>query len=164
MQIDNGKWHARVGIFYSWKPLLKTKSKNKEILPFLLYHTIYFLLPFLTYFVTTQQNHFQCVFKNSTKIPISQSLYLLKIANLICFPCFFSKFTLSVWGYWEKSWFQAFISKFLPLEFKWDYSSWLKPLWYKLILPMKTNLTFLNSSIQNDDHKLKIKSLSLCLS
>ena len=28
MQLDNGKWHTRVVMFYSLKPLLETKSKN----------------------------------------------------------------------------------------------------------------------------------------
>ena len=106
MPIDNDAWHARVGIFFSLKPLLKTKSKNKEILSFLLHHTAYILLSVLAYFVTTQLNHLQRVFNRIIKkIPISYNLRLLKIANLILFPvfCFFSKFTLSQCGDIEKN-------------------------------------------------------------
>ena len=98
MPIDNGTWHARVAILYSLKPLLKRKSKNKEILSFLLHHTTYFLFSILAYFVTTQLNYLQCVFNRIIqKIPISQSPHLLKIADLIMFLVFFFKiYSLSV--------------------------------------------------------------------
>ena len=92
MPTDNCTWHARGRISYSLKPLLKTKSKNNEILSFLLDHTTYFLLSILPYFVTTQLNHLPCVFSRIiTKIPISENLRLLKISTFLLFLVFFFK-------------------------------------------------------------------------
>ena len=108
----NRWWHmARKNRYLlQFKTLLKTKSKINEILSFLLHHTTYFLLIILAFFVTTQLYHFPCVFGCIIqKITISQNLYLFKLANFLLFSggffCFFfSKFTLSMWWYWEKSW------------------------------------------------------------
>ena len=122
--------HARVGIFNSLKPLLKTKPKNKEMVTLSLHHTTYVLFSILAYFLTTQLNHLQCVFNCIIKnIPISQNLLLLKIANLVLLSVFyFSKFTLSLSlslseGILRKILVQVFISTFLPLKFKWAYTS-----------------------------------------
>ena len=105
MLIDNGTWHATVGILYSLKPLPKIKPKIKEMLAFLLHHTTYFLASILDYLVTTQLNHHKYIFNCIiNKILTPQNLHLLKIANLILLSLFFfSKFTFSVWEYFWRA-------------------------------------------------------------
>ena len=152
-------WHARVGIFHSLKPLLKIKSENNEILSFLLYPMTYFLLSILAYFVRTQLNHLLCVI-NRIINPISQNLRLLKIANFLLFSVSFFSKTYSL--------IDGDISKILPLQFKWGYSSWCIKITLIQTYITDQNFgivclsqTFLNSSIQNDDHKLKIDGCNL---
>ena len=99
MPIDNGTWHTRVGVFYSLKPLFKTKSIIKEILAFLLHHTSYFLASILDYLVTTQLNHLQCIFSCIiNKILMLENLCLLKIANIILLSMFIFENLLSQSG------------------------------------------------------------------
>ena len=43
MPINNFTWQARVGIFNSSKPLLKTQIRNRAMLQCLLHHTVYSL-------------------------------------------------------------------------------------------------------------------------
>ena len=166
----NGTWHTRMGIFYSLKPLLKTKSKNNENLSFLLRHTTYFLFSILAYFVTTQLNHFPCAFSCIIqKIPISQNLRLFKLANFLLFSVSFFQNLLSQCGDIEKN----PGPKYSSLRFcHWNLNGLIAHDCIKITLIQAyitdqnfdivcLSETFLNSSIQNDDHKLKIDGYNL---
>ena len=97
-----------------------------------------------------------------------QNLRLLKVANFLLFPVFFSTFTLSMWQYWEKSWSQVFISKICH----WNFNGLVAHDCIKITLIQAyitdqnfdivcLSKTFLSSSIQNDDHKLKLDGYNL---
>ena len=165
MPIDNGTWYARANIFYSSKPLLKTKSKNKEILSFLLHHMTYFLFPILAYFVTTQLNHLPCIFNRIIKIPILRYLRLLKIGSFILFSVYF--FFLSLLSQFKnikknsgpKYSYRGFCHWNLNGLTAHDYikitsiQAYITDQNFNIVSLSKT---FLNSSIQIDDHKLNI--------
>ena len=154
-----------------FKTLLKTKSKINEILSFLLHHTTYFLLIILAYFVTTQLYHFPCVFGCIIqKITISQNLYLFKLANFLLFSgVFFFQNLLSQCGDIEKN----PGPKYSSLRFcHWNLNGLIAHDCIKITLIQAyitdqnfdivcLSETFLNSSIQNDDHKLKIDGYNL---
>ena len=88
--IDNLTWQARVGIFNSSKPFFKTKIKNRGMLQFLLYHTVYSLYLFLTFILITQANNLYQVSSRLIKnIWASCHLRFLKIADTTVFLLFF---------------------------------------------------------------------------
>lgn len=83
------------------KTFVQNKIKNKEMLPFLIHHTKYFLFSFLTHFVTMC---LQLYNRKNSNIAESTPSYNIKSYSVFSVLFFFSfKFTLSVWGYWEKS-------------------------------------------------------------
>ena len=99
MSIDNLTWQARVGIFNSSKPLLKTKIKNRGMLQFLLHHTVYSLYLFLTFILIKQVNNLYQVSSRSIKIiPLSFRLRFLKIADITVFLLLFIQNLLSCCG------------------------------------------------------------------
>ena len=142
------------------------------MLPFLLHHVIYFLFLILTYFVSTQLNHLQCVFKHIIKKIQYCNVYdFLKQQILFCIQCFlfFLQTLLSKCGDTEKNPGLKYSSLSCC---HWNLYG-LKAhdcikitLIQAYITDQNLNIiylseTFLNSSIQNDDHQLKIEDYNL---
>lgn len=87
--IDNVTQQARVGICNSLKSLLKTETKNIEMLHFLLYHTVYSFYLFLSLILTTQVNNLYYDFSHTIKqIPASFCLRFLKQQIFLSSCCF----------------------------------------------------------------------------
>ena len=124
----------------------------------------------LAYFVTTHLNYLQCAFSRIIKkIPISQNPCLLKIANLILFSVFFIQNLLSQCGDIEKNPGPKY--SYLSF-FHWNLNGLAAHDYIKTTLIQACitdqnfdivclSETFLNSSIQNDDYKLKINGYNL---
>ena len=99
MPIDNLTWQARVGIFNSSKPLLKTKIKNRGVLQSLLHHTVYSLYLVLTFILINQvNNHYQGFSRLIKIIPAFCRLRFLRIADITVFLLFFIQNLLSCCG------------------------------------------------------------------
>ena len=58
LSTDNATWHVKEGIFYTLKPMVKSKSKTRRKVPFVLHPVLLFIL-FLFYVATFQLNNFQ---------------------------------------------------------------------------------------------------------
>ena len=124
----------------------------------------------LAYFVTTHLNYLQCAFNRIIKkIPISQNPCLLKIANLILFSVFFIQNLLSQCGNIEKNPGPKY--SYLSF-FHWNLNGLTAHDYIKTTLIQACitdqnfdivclSETFLNSSIQNDDYKLKTNGYNL---
>ena len=79
MPVDNTTWHARVGMFCTLKPLVKSKLKSRRKVPFLL-HPAYFSFLFLFDVAMFQLNNVQYVFN-----------CMLRKIFTICYPHFITK-------------------------------------------------------------------------
>ena len=140
------------------------------MLPFLLHHKTCFLFSILAYFVTTQLNYLQYAFNHIIKkIPISQHLHLLKIANLILLSELFFQNLLSQCGDTEKNPDPKFLSPSFCYQNLHELTAH-DCIKITVIQAYVTNQnfhiiclseTFLYFSIQNDDHKVKIDGYNL---
>ena len=98
MPVDNTTWHARVGMFCTLKPLVKSKLKSRGKVPFLL-HPAYFSFLFLFDVAMFQLNNVQYVFncmlrKIFTICYLHFITKLFKVANIVIFLSFlYAKFT-----------------------------------------------------------------------
>ena len=170
MLIDNLTWQARVGIFNSSKPLLKTKIKNRGMLQFLLHHTAYSLNLFLTFILITQVNNFYQVSSHLIKIiAASFSLCFLKTADIAVFLWFFIQNLLSCCGDIEENpgpKYSSLTFCHLNLNRLAAHDSTKISLLQAYITQHNYDMiclieTFLNSSILSDDKRIKIDGYSL---
>ena len=170
MPIDNLTWQARVGIFNSSKPLLKTKIKNRGILQYLLHHTEYSLYLFLTFILITQINNLYQVSNRLIKIsPASFRLRFLKVADNTVFLLFFiqnllsccgdieenpgPKYSSLTFGHWNLDGLTAHDSTKISL-----LQAYITQHSYDIICLTET---FLNSSILSDDNRITIDGYNL---
>ena len=170
MPIDNLTWQARVGIFNSSKPLLKTKIKNRGILQYLLHHTEYSLYLFLTFILITQINNLYQVSNRLIKIsPASFRLRFLKVADNTVFLLFFiqnllsccgdieenpgPKYSSLTFGHWNLDGLTAHDSTKISL-----LQAYITQHSYDIICLTET---FLNSSILRDDNRITIDGYNL---
>ena len=166
MPIDNATWHARVGIFYTVNSLHKGKSKPKRI------SFLYFFLMYWNYFVTFNIIHhvfdsikyrkglrFYCslIATTSKNIKIMAFLFLC-ILNLIiqCGDIETNpgpKYSSLKFCHWNLNGMTAHDSVKISL-----LEAYITQHNYDMICLSET---FLNSSIQSDDDKIKIDGYNL---
>ena len=168
MPIDNATWHARVGIFYAVKSLHKSKPKPKSI------SFLHFFLICWNYFVTFNLNIIHHVFdrslsnkslniyssliaKISKKTKITIFLFLCTLNLLIqCGDIETNpgpKYSSLQFCHWNLNGITAHHSIKISL-----LQAYITQRNYDIICLSET---FLNSSIQSDDDKIKIDGYNL---
>ena len=168
MPIDNATWHARVGIFYAVKSLHKSKPKPKSI------SSLHFFLICWNYFVTFNLNIIHHVFDRSLSnksLNIYSSL-IAKISKKTKITIFLFLCTLNLliqcgdietnpgpkssslqFCHWNLNGITAHQSIKISL-----LQAYITQRNYDIICLSET---FLNSSIQSDDDKIKVDGYNL---
>ena len=168
MPIDNATWHARVGIFYAVKLLHKSKPKPKSI------SSLHFFLICWNYFVTFNLNIIHHVFDRSLSNK-SLNIYSSLIAKIskkseitiFLFLCTLNlliqcgdietnpgpKYSSLHFCLWDLNGIRAHHSIKISL-----LQAYITQRNYDIIFLSET---FLNSSIQSDDNKIKIDGYNL---
>ena len=168
MPIDNATWHPRVGIFYAVKSLHKSKPKPKSI------SSLHFFLICWNYFVTFNLNIIHHVFDRSLpnkclniyssliakilkKTKITIFLFLCTLNLLIQYGDIETnpgpKYSSLQFCHWNLNGITAHHSIKISL-----LQAYITQRNYDIICLSET---FLNSSIQSDDDKIKIDGYNL---
>ena len=168
MPIDNATWHARVGIFYAQNTLHKSKPKPKNI------SYLYLFLIYWNYFVTFNLNFIQNISDNiiSNKSLKFYASFIAKISKKIKITTFLFLCTLNIliecgdietnpgpkysslkFCHWNLNGITAHDSIKVSL-----LQAYITQHNYDIICLSET---FLDSSIQSDDEKIKIDGYTL---
>ena len=93
MPVDNATWHARVGMFYTLKPLLKSKSSTRNFSEFF---SLRFFFAITLLHLNNIHLFFSCRLTKKTTYYLRLLTKLPKMAKITIFISLPSKFTFSL--------------------------------------------------------------------
>ena len=172
MPIDNGTWQARVGVFLALKLVLKWKSKTREF-PFLqnpVYFSLMLTFNFSRFLLSNAYHAYNCMLTEKMLKPYLYSIITLsKITKIIdfLFLCITnlisqcgdietnsgSRFSSLTFCHWNLNGLTAHDSIKISL-----LQAYITQHNYDIICLSET---FLNSSIQSDDNRIKLDGYNL---
>ena len=94
MPVDNATWHATVGMFYTLKPLLKSKSSTRNFSEFF---SLRFFFAITLLHLNNIHLFFSCRLTKKTTYYLRLLTKLPKMAKITIFISLPSKFTFSLW-------------------------------------------------------------------